>query len=181
MNNQFKKSLLIAAAAIGLSACAEVITLREGSSVQVVPMTYTWAVSLDSKGTNQAQQEIEQIISNNWQLVANKGVSISWATSAGKKLAHSIEQALIQQGVDGNKVAVAQELLPYSQDIRVQFNHAQVVTQSCTPVVTGSFGKKHGGCYAENARWHSMVNPEKMIAVPATNESVGGTAQVATE
>ncbi|RTZ15592.1 hypothetical protein EJ063_10970 [Vibrio aquaticus] len=181
MNKPLKKSLLIAVAAMGLSACAEVITLREGSSVQVVPMTYTWAVSLDSKGTNQAQQEIEKIMSNNWPLVANKGVSISWATSAGKKLADAIEQALIQQGVDGNNVTVTQETLPYSQDIRVQFNEAQVVTQSCTPVVIGSFGKKHGGCYAENARWHSMVNPENMIAAPAASESVGGTVQIATE
>ncbi|MCG9577319.1 hypothetical protein L1D14_13865 [Vibrio tubiashii] len=147
-----------------LGGCAETVSTREGQAIHTVPMVYTWSASFEKMGLESAKQDIRTLINKNWDLVANKGLELQWSTNRGKQLATSLRQELIERGVDAKQISFSQESIGNNKDVAVRFHYTKVVTELCTPSKIGQFGAYSEGCFAENARWQAMVNPEKMLS-----------------
>ncbi|KLN63252.1 MULTISPECIES: hypothetical protein [Vibrio] len=147
-----------------LSGCAENVSMREGQAIHTVPMTYTWSASFEPAGIDKAKQEVQKLIDHNWQIVASKGINLQWSTRLGKQFVISIRQGLLERGVESNQISLHQEQLDSGKDVAVEFHYTKVITELCTPSKVGKFGTNAEGCFAENARWQSMVNPENTLS-----------------
>ncbi|MGF1756106.1 hypothetical protein L4C33_21265, partial [Vibrio makurazakiensis] len=72
---------------------------------------------------------------------------------------------MVNKGVSGNLVSLKPTNSPDKRlfDLSVRYTKYKTITQVCTYESIDRFGYGETGCYAENARWQSMVNPEKML------------------
>lgn len=153
-----------------VTGCAEKVSLREGQAIHLVPMTYSWSASFDKRSSEESLKEIEELIENNWSLVAAKGLQMNWSTKQGRQFVISLRSELISKGVDARLLMMEHVALDDDKALQIDFHYTQVVTELCTPNKIGTLGQFEDSCYAENARWQSMVNPEKMIASPVATK-----------
>lgn len=148
--------------AVLLSGCAEKVTPREGKSVHVVPVHKSWSAVVTSTNTQKVQSEVFERAEQNFEQIAQKGVVISFS-SKGQTVASQLNRWLVEQGVSPNKVDMVKQVSSQPYDIQLQFQEYLVVTEPCSSTQIGTYGFNEDGCYADNARWQSMVNPNAMI------------------
>lgn len=161
------RKLIIPLFCLLLTACAEHIAERNGTEIQIVPVTYAIDVEIKANKTTKAWQELNSYAEKHWDILTTQSVNIYWKSKQGKALADKFAEHLLSQGVDNKKLHV----LPLNEDSNSNFAHDlrletvvnRVVTNTCGYEMIGNFGREANGCYAEGARWQSMVNPEKMI------------------
>ncbi len=154
----------------GLSAvlvgCAEYISEREGAEIQVVPVTYAMSISLRDGEKEKAYQELDRYIQIHWNKVSTQAVNLYWYTPEGKSVADKYYQYLLGKGIDKRKV----NLQPVSTtddsfDMAFQIVINRSIVEVCDYEKVGNFGQTKQGCYTDNARWQSMVYPEKMLNI----------------
>lgn len=163
---KFLKALVIIFCVIGLNACVDVIGERRGAELQVVPITYTLNLSIKQDNEKAAWRELDQYVENNWDRIATQQLSFTWYTSAGSKLAEDYQKQLLSKGLNRNQITITKGVTPegIAKDLTFETVVNKVFSNVCSYEKVGTFGKTESGCYAESARWKSMVNPEKMLA-----------------
>lgn len=160
--------VFVVAVAAMMTGCAEKVTMREGQSVHLVPVNKAWSSVVTASNTQQVKADVFDIASNNLSEIAQKGVVVSYSAQ-GQTIANQLKRWLIKQGVASKKIDMVKVIPSSSYDIQLQFNEFLVVTESCTPTQVGTYGFNEDGCYADNARWQSMVNPNTMIQMNSNN------------
>ncbi|MDG3085992.1 hypothetical protein P7F88_07735 [Vibrio hannami] len=162
------KKLLLPLICLGLVACAERVAERHGTNIQVVPITYSIDVEIKNNKNQIAWNELDEYVRKHWDLVATQNVSIYWNSKSGKALADKYADYLLSQGIDSHKLLVLKSredgsTPQFKQDLRLETVVNKAVVSTCGYEAIGGFGVESNGCYAEGARWQSMVNPEKML------------------
>lgn len=153
---------------LGLSGCAEHVSERYGTEIQVVPVTYSIDVEIKDKKSKEAWNELDDYVKKHWDMVATQMVSIYWNSKSGKQLAEKYAKYLLSQGIDSHKLFVQESRKgssapQFKQDLRLETVVNKAIVSTCGYESIGNFGVEANGCYAEGARWQSMVNPEKML------------------
>ncbi|UGA54219.1 hypothetical protein [Vibrio sp. VB16] len=160
------KAVIITLCAISLNACVDVISERRGAELQVVPITYTLNLSVKKNKEKAAWRELDQYVENNWDRIATQQLIFTWYTSTGNKLAEDYQKHLLSKGLNRNQITISKGVIQeeLAKDLTFETVVNKVFSSICSYEKVGTFGKTESGCYAESARWKSMVNPEKMLA-----------------
>ncbi len=163
---KLSKALVIMFCALGLNACVDVIGERRGAELQVVPITYTLNLSVKQNNVKAAWRELDQYVDKNWDRISAQQLSFTWYTSTGNKLAEDYQKHLLSKGLNRNQITISKGVRQEDLAIDLTFETIvnKVFSSICNYEKVGTFGKTESGCYAESARWQSMVNPEKMLA-----------------
>ena len=157
-----------------LTGCAERIGERRGTQIDVVPVTYSIALKVNPKKESLAQVELDSFIQENWNLIVNQQVELVWRTKLGKRWALKTRKDLLSRGIYDDYISITQEKAGFSERFDFEFKtkvHKSVVS-ICDYAGIGKYGKPTDGCYTENARWQSMVNPENMLNQSLQAENV---------
>ena len=149
-----------------LSGCAEHIAERDGAQIQVVPVTYSLGVTIKKGKQDKAREQLDNYAKTHWDKVTTQMVNLVWYTKAGKMLANNYADYLLEQGVDKNKLTVTEAAnVVHNQHFDLKFETIvnRTIVEVCGYEKIGNYGQTKDGCYADAARWQSMVNPEKML------------------
>ncbi|GAK83906.1 hypothetical protein JCM19238_1468 [Vibrio ponticus] len=163
MKSTTSKTLIVAALAWLTVGCAETIKEREGATLQMVPVTHTYHLTIKKNKHQQAWQQLNQYVEQNWQAIANQPVQVTWMSTSGKRMADKLTQELKKRGISSEMVRVEKGEQQQHFDLSVATTSYKVVTEVCDYMQIGQFGAYREGCYPENLRWQSMVHPEKML------------------
>lgn len=159
--------LCVVLTALSLTACVERVAEREGATIEIVPVTYSLSVDINKNKVAAAWEELDQFVELNWDKVSTQAVVFTWYTSEGKTLAEQYHKHLLGKGVNRTQLSI-QQAINYGQenpfDLQFKTVMNKVVVEVCDYPKVGNFGTYEGGCYADGARWQSMVNPEKMLS-----------------
>ncbi|MDB1123130.1 hypothetical protein [Vibrio algarum] len=159
------KPLTIIFSALVLSACVDKIAERNGVQLQVVPITYSLDLSVKKEKNDAAWRELDQYVENNWEKIVSQQLTFTWYSDTGKKLAEDYQKHLLSKGINRNQITLSQGILQedMTKDLKFEIIVNKVFSEVCGYEKSGTFDNSVGGCYAESARWQSMVNPEKML------------------
>ncbi|MBW3694703.1 hypothetical protein EK599_03295 [Vibrio sp. T187] len=146
-----------------LSGCAEKVQERQGQAINVVPIEHQ--VSFKAQSVSKTEAEIRQFVDNNVAVLLEKGTTLTWHGGKGKELARFTRTYMQGKGINHSLIAIqeAKSDIQHAFDLSLAYTEFQVVSQVCSYESIDHFGHGETGCYAENARWQSMVNPEKML------------------
>lgn len=161
------RKMLTALMCLAIVACTDHVRERWGPDIEVVPVTYSITLESKSPRSDKTWNELDSYVKKHWDIIATHTVTIYWHNSNGKSLADKYAKYLLSLGVDSQKLSVKQATSEgselFSGDLKLEVIVNRVLVDSCDYVVIGNYGAIEEGCFVGNARWQSMVNPEKMI------------------
>ncbi|MEZ8193861.1 hypothetical protein [Vibrio cortegadensis] len=169
-----KQYMVILIATLLLSGCAEHVAERTGTQIDVVPVTYSLALKIKPQQHKAAQDELDEFIANHWKLIVDQEVTLVWRTNLGQKWAKKTRTSLIKNGVDEKQIAVTQANAGFGErfDFEIKTRVHKAIVSICDYAAVGHHGETNDGCYSDNARWQSMVNPENMLNQSLNAENV---------
>ncbi|EGU48897.1 putative lipoprotein [Vibrio ichthyoenteri ATCC 700023] len=161
MSKIFLSGVLLAS----LIGCAEVIKEREGAELQIVPITNSYHLTIKAKKDQQAWLQLQDYIEQHWDVLSVEEITIDWFSRRGKTLAMKLADKLQKEGISADMIHINQAKSERSDhfDLSLHTTKYKVVANVCDYPKVGEFGAYPEGCYAESARWQSMVHPEKML------------------
>ncbi|MFT2099120.1 hypothetical protein ACMUMQ_12245 [Marinomonas sp. 2405UD66-6] len=154
-------SVLSAFILVVLSGCAA--SGKSGPAIDIYPVTYSLAIQTDRHHIKDSKQEWSAFIESNKSKLLTQPVILAWTTSDGAKFARQAKKELIRLGVSSEYINEKEVESAAEQrfDFQVSVVEHRVVVPICEPIKVGTY-HTGAGCYAESARWQSMVRPEKM-------------------
>ncbi|BDU39724.1 hypothetical protein [Vibrio nigripulchritudo] len=156
---------LMVSVLVFLSGCVYQASERDGTSVHVVPVTYSIALNIEKNKRSGAQKKLDEFIKEHWGVIVNQSIELNWRTREGKKWAKKTKAYLQQHGVSPEQIEIIQTDAGFGE--RFDFELKTVVfkaqVETCQYEQVGSYSSSPSGCFSENARWQSMENPEKML------------------
>lgn len=157
-----------------LSGCAERVAERTGTQIDVVPVTYSLSLKIKPNQHKASQAELDGFIESNWKLIVDQDVTLIWRTNLGKKWANKTQNSLVRKGVDVKQITIEQANAGFGErfDFEIQTRVHKAMVSICDYTKLGGYGRTSNGCYSDNARWQSMVNPEKMLNKSLNAENV---------
>ncbi|MEZ8276259.1 hypothetical protein [Vibrio cyclitrophicus] len=157
------KALFVGVLVIVSSGCAEKVQERRGQSIEAIPVEHTYSFII--KKTGQTKVEVFELIDENLDVLIEKGSQLVWHTQQGKQLADLAAEYMRNKGVNSKLIFLERTDMPNEHlfDLTLRYTHYKTVTNVCTYESISRFGYGETGCYSDNARWQSMVNPEKML------------------
>ncbi|WP_122032112.1 hypothetical protein [Aliivibrio sp. EL58] len=140
--------------------CADQVSERHGTDIDVFPVTF----SIQLVKSKKAEVKLSAFIDIHESEMKNHGVDIQWFNNKGKKWANELNKKLISSGIDKKVIVIHQGKKATSHfDMKVSLITPKVVVSHCEYATHYNIGTKADGCFTENARWSSMVNPQKML------------------
>ncbi|WED22298.1 hypothetical protein L3Q72_02530 [Vibrio sp. JC009] len=144
-------------AGIVLSACTGVDKDSVGSEISVTPVRYQLEISIDN--SHAAQEQLESFIDMHANQLEGRELQLVWYTHRGKAFLDKFKRP---DGAGYTVRVIRAETLSPHFDIRAQFSDSILAIEPCSRDEMGDYGDTVG-CYTENARWQSMVNPHDAI------------------
>lgn len=144
-----------------LSGCADHINEKQGTHINVVPITYS--ISINSPDTAVVQSTISRFIEKH-NIKNKKGY---WILSIAKGEVVRLESAyhgyLQDFGYNLNqmKTDIVSDKAHFK--VRLSFLTQRIEYEVCDYEQIDYYGSTNLGCYTESNRWHSMVNPENAM------------------
>ncbi|MBV1843122.1 MULTISPECIES: hypothetical protein [Photobacterium] len=152
-----------------VGGCAEKVGERNGTTVDVFPISYSVAI----KSSSDSQLLLDTFWNDHRHAVLSQGITIQWISQRGKTLAAQIQNQFIKKGVAREQIKVIPGIGEASRfDVVLGTTGYTARVGLCEPMGVGMMGRTADGCITENARWASMVNPQKMLASTVTSTSV---------
>lgn len=150
-----------------MTGCVEKVNERFGPEIDVFPVTYSVSLS----NTRESKKSLSTFINDHKKELINYGANIQWLTNSGDRWANEIKKQLIKEGVNKDLIIISQgERGEVYFDMKFSILVHKTQVSSCQYVELGSINTVASGCFIENARWSSMVNPQKMLITPSTNQ-----------
>lgn len=165
ISNNKMKSIVLAVVALAMVGCTERIAERKGTQIDVVPVTYSLSLKINPKQEKSAKQELTQFLIEHEKLVLTQDVELVWRTKLGKKWAEKTQSELLKRGVNSDHLTVSQSSAGFGErfDYEISIVVNRTLVNMCQYAKVGEYGHTADGCFTENARWQSMVNPENML------------------
>jgi len=145
--------------------CTNPLSERVGAEIQVVPITYTYLVTVKKDDEKAAWEELDQYVKKNWQKFSTQKFRFTWYSSVGNRLAEDFQKELLSRGISRRQLIIlkASMMDDFLMDLKFEITVNRVVTEVCEYEKVGSYGRNKESCFSESVRWKSMVNPEKML------------------
>ncbi|MGR6833237.1 hypothetical protein [Aliivibrio wodanis] len=144
-----------------LSGCADHINEKQGSHINVVPITYS--ISINSQDSAVVQSAISQFIEKHG-IKNKKGY---WVISIAKndvlRLESIYQQYLQELGYDLNQMKTEAVSDKEHFKVSLSFSTQRIEYEICDYEQIDYYGSTSLGCYTESNRWHSMVNPKNAM------------------
>lgn len=155
------KKLYAIAILLILSGCADHINEKKGTYINVIPVTYSF--SINSQSDEIVKNKLDTFIRQHG-LKNKKGHwKISIYKNDIKEQEVKYQQLLGEFGYTLNQIKTVElQDKPYFL-ITVSFMTQQIEYQICDYEQIDYYGSNNIGCYTENNRWHSMVNPKNAM------------------
>lgn len=169
------------------SGCADHVSERSGTHLDVVPLTYTIGIKIQDGKQAKANEKLAEFTDKYWQIIVEQGATISWRTHAGESLAQQYYGQLASRGVNTSDLILAQ-MQPVEKnslknengtghqklssdyfDLEVKTTVHKIISDVCQYPKVGHYDELNDGCTIEANRWKSMVHPEKMLDNPMKN------------
>lgn len=162
--NHFKR-LLVSCMLVSVVGCAESVRDRDNSYVEVSPVDYLLNIKIKDKKAQQAQQQLDQFITEHWNDVVEQKVTLYWATSTGKNVIDKTYAELLNKGVNVDNLTrepfKVEDKAHYDFGINLRTYHVQVPV--CEYTTIQKYGFNADGCNVEGNRWLSLSHPERAI------------------
>lgn len=155
------KRFLVIAMLLLLSGCVDHIHEKQGAYINIIPVTYSF--SINSENDEVIKNKLKQFIYKH-DIENKKGyweVTIYKDENETKKIKY--QQLLDEFGFTINQIKMINVSKKPYFTVMFSFITQRIEYQSCGYEQVGYYGSNNIGCYTENNRWHSMVNPEKAI------------------
>ncbi len=151
--------------------CVEKVNERFGPEIDVYPVTFSIALSKSKESDGKLSAFFDKYENE----ILNHGVKISWFSTKGKKWADKINKELLKNGVNKELIILSNEEKKVSHfDIKLSLVTHKVQVTTCEYANIGTIGNVSSGCFVENARWSSMVNPQKMLLEKTNSNTESG-------
>ncbi|CED57501.1 hypothetical protein ACU5DF_07750 [Aliivibrio wodanis] len=159
------KTVLLVLAALSISGCAEHISERNGTKVDVVPVTYSLSLKVKPEQFKSAEKELNIFLNEHKKLILTQKITLTWRTKLGKEWVNETQKRLLIKGVSEHNITVEQNRAGFGErfDYEIKVTVHKALLSVCQYPKVGHYGEPGDGCYSESARWQSMVNPEKML------------------
>ncbi|SON49514.1 hypothetical protein [Vibrio tapetis] len=149
------------------SGCADLVEERQGTAIEVVPVTYSLQLNIKNNDVKAAKQKLDDFVEQHWSMVSNQPVTLTWNSKKGQKLSKDYLQYLISLGLDREKLSLGKQQYGTDErafDIKIDvMKHSAIVPLCDYYRLDQSAQKRSEGCFAETNRWISMTNPEKPL------------------
>ncbi len=96
--------VLLIAPLVALAGCTEKVSEREGSSVDIYPVTYS--IALDKPAKSSKSKMLNEFIAEHETQLLHYGAEIQWFTKSGKSWANTVRKTLLLKGVPTNLIEV---------------------------------------------------------------------------
>ncbi|MUJ25694.1 hypothetical protein [Aliivibrio fischeri] len=150
-----------------MTGCVETVNERFGPEIDVFPVTYSVSLS----NTRESKMSLSTFISDHKKELINYGANIQWVSQSGNRWASEIKKQLIKEGVNKDLIIISQgEKGDVYFDIKFSIVVHKTQVSSCQYAELGAINTVATGCFIENARWSSMVNPQKMLITPSVEK-----------
>jgi len=156
--------VLLLAPLVAITGCTEKVSEREGSSVDIYPVTYS--IALDKPSKSNSSKLLNEFMLEHENQLLNHGAEIQWFTNSGKSWANKVRRTLLSKGVPTNLIEVTQGVNADKRfDLMVLTTTYKTQVPLCDYLDVYDIAKEKvvDGCYPESNRWISMVNPQKML------------------
>ena len=153
-----------------LCGCTALHPERTGGSIDVYPVTQKYALSVESDRVSEAKESIKKYIDLHRNKILSNDIELIYQNDLGSVMADYASSYLHSIGVLPERLVIkfSHKTEPFDFEL-VLFDY-QVQAQKCSHSAIGNYYLSDNGCFAENARWISMENPEKML--PTTPNSM---------
>ena len=162
---QLKQCFLLCVLALTVTACAEHVAERRGTQVDVVPVIYSLSLKIAPEQKDSAEKELDLFLQENNSIVLTQNIELIWYTEVGEYLANNTHKKLLKKGVSDKNIKFIQGGRTDANrfDYEINLIVYKVLLEVCQNPKVTHYGRPGDGCYTENARWQSMVNPENML------------------
>ncbi|MBB1314735.1 hypothetical protein [Aliivibrio sp. SR45-2] len=153
--------LYVIAVLLFLSGCADHINEKQGTRINVIPVVYS--LSINSSDNDIIKEQISVFIqkydiknkNGHWELlIASNEITIQ----EGK-----YQQLLNKFGYTLNQIKTVERKGESHFSVTIAFATQRIEYEICDYEQIDYYGSTKIGCYTENNRWHSMVNPENAM------------------
>ncbi|MDN3681430.1 hypothetical protein QWZ04_13970 [Vibrio tapetis subsp. quintayensis] len=162
------KQFIVSILLFAISGCADLVEERQGTAIEVVPITYSLQLNIKNNDVKAVKQKLDDFVEQHWNMVSNQSVSLTWNSKKAEKLSKDYLQYLISLGLDREKLSLSKQ--EFSADDEREFDikidvltHSAVVPLCDYYRLDQSSQQRNEGCFAETNRWISMTNPEKPL------------------
>lgn len=140
-----------------LLGCTRVDQDSVGAEVRVTPVTYT--LELEVKDFASANEKLNRFTERHAEYLQGQDLVLTWHSEKGKKF---LGQYASPQGALYSLKVIKGKEEHTRFDIEARFIHSEITVEPCLRDNIEAY-ENQLGCYTENARWQSMVNPHKAI------------------
>lgn len=149
------KKLATVLFSVWLVGCATTDEPRMGPEITVTPVRYQLQLTTTDK--QQAKQQWQSFAEKYANKLKGKTVQLTWYSASGREFINQLPRNM------GYSVTISRGGAQKSSfDLKAEFVHSQVQVGRCQPDRMGHFSNEVG-CFSENARWQSMVNPQNAL------------------
>ncbi|WP_425642598.1 hypothetical protein ACPUEK_05680 [Marinomonas gallaica] len=160
------KVFFIALVSLSLMACTSIKSQRNGPVIDVFPVIHTLSLSAKDNSFEHLKTQLVEKLKEYDSLLVSHSVALSWTNEASEKLAKFTEQRLLSMGVAPDHIIMTSNELGTEAffDFEMKVIQYRVSTENCGVSKINSYDSFGDGCYTENARWRSMIAPERMLS-----------------
>ena len=158
------RPLLISLVAVVIAGCSA--TPRSTTAIDLYPVVQTFSIASSGAGESRALELWAAFLANNTEALQDKTITLYANQRTSQALLDRVERDLkalhVTQSNLGYQPLATQEADGF--DFKVELLQYHVVTQDCEATSVHDrrqFGLN--GCHVRDARWQSMVAPEKML------------------
>ncbi len=156
--------LVVLMSSVLLFGCAERVAERNGISVDLVPVTYTFKAKVDKTNRDKVDKQVNEYLDTHREKVQTEQLFFTWSSELAKEHVLKTKKMLLQQGIDPQNIHVAEQsngIGPFNLTLSLQ--QYQVLVPRCEGVQVNRFDFTTHDCFVEGNRWHSLQHPEKMV------------------
>ncbi|MBJ7551479.1 hypothetical protein [Marinomonas ostreistagni] len=157
--------ILLSALSISLVGCSSVEPSRNGPAIDIFPVEHNLSIKVSSTNLEAAKKQLALFIHQNKQILLTQTVKLDWRDNSAKTLFQFAKSHLLDLGVPPYRIL--ESSTPSAAKNRFNFEiqviQYQVSDRTCEEVISQDYFLADDGCFTENARWKSMVAPERMF------------------
>ena len=157
--------LFVVFLSVFLVSCASFESTRKGPSIDIFPVFHTLLLAVERTPFENAKQQLNIYLDEYSEILVTQNVQLNWSNEASEMLANFAKKRLISMGVAPGYIQIRKvnALTDAHFDFEIKVVQHQVADIVCEKSKSQNYFLSDNGCFTENARWKSMVAPERML------------------
>lgn len=157
---------VVVISSVFLVACASSESTRNGPAIEIFPVSHALSLRVDKTSLESAKQELDIYLEEYADILVTQKIMVSWSGKDSKKLADFAVKSLLSMGVAPNYIDIKEISMDTTSyfDFEIKVVQYLVADKTCKQSKSQDYYLSDVGCFTENARWKSMVTPERMLS-----------------